>query len=166
SPYRDAGETRPIERTQRFLSEGHMVDNVRGRIALDVEWNAKDGNLDRDLANFRALHEAAVIDVGVIITRHQERTKWAANYLAEAAGRIRYDNRGHGIVLLGTTTTTNMEKLVPRLERGDGGGCPVLVIAITEKCYQPQPGDPELPPYAGSVALEGVPEGPTEPSEP
>jgi hypothetical protein len=38
---------------------------------------------------------------------------------------------------LGTTTTSNFEKLIRRVERGDGGGCPVLAIAITTKCYLP-----------------------------
>ena len=27
------------------VNEGYKVDNFRDRIALDVEWNAKDGNL-------------------------------------------------------------------------------------------------------------------------
>lgn len=34
----------------------------------------------------------------------------------------------------GTTTTTNLEKLEPRLTRGDAGGCPVLAVAITRRC--------------------------------
>lgn len=154
-PYRAAGETRAIVREFPFRSEGHKVDNVLGRAALDVEWNAKDGNLDRDMANFRALHEAAAIDVGVIITRHQERTKYAANRLAELAHRIRYNPKGQRIILLGTSTTTNLEKLLPRLERGDGGGCPVLVVAITESCYRPSAREPRLPPYPGPVEIQG-----------
>lgn len=159
-PYKSAGETKPIVEEVLFGSEGHKVDNVLGRAALDVEWNAKDGNLDRDMANFRALHEAAVIDVGVIVTRHQERTKYAANRLAELAHRIRSDPKGQRIVLLGTSTTTNLEKLLPRLERGDGGGCPVLAVAITELCYQPSAGEPELPPYGGPVEIQGAPQEP------
>jgi Restriction endonuclease BglII len=155
-PYRDAGERNAEERVYRYLSSGHKVDNVHGRVALDVEWNAKDGNLDRDLSNFRALHDAAVIDAAVIITRHHERTKYAANYLAEAAGVIRYNAKGERIILLGTTTTTNLEKLEPRLARGDGGGCPVLAIAVTDRCYRPGSGDPPLPPFSGPLRAEGV----------
>jgi Restriction endonuclease BglII len=155
-PYDAAGETKAEERVYRYISSGHKVDNVRGRVALDVEWNAKDGNLDRDLSNFRALHDAAVIDAGVIITRHHERTKYAANYLAHAAGAIRYNSKGDRIILLGTSTTTNLEKLRPRLERGDGGGCPVLTIAITDRCYVAGTEDPALPPFAGPISTEGI----------
>ena len=111
------------------------------------------------MANFRALHDLGVIDVGVIITRHQERTKWAANYLAAAGDRIRYDTRTEKrIVLLGTTTTTNMEKLVPKLERGDAGGCPILAIALTELCYRAGKGEPSLPSFPGSAAAIPDPE--------
>jgi hypothetical protein len=157
-PYRAAGESKALERRYYFKSSGHKVDNVKGRVGLDVEWNAKDGNLDRDLANFRALHEAAVIDAGVMVTRDHERTKYAANYLAEEAGAIRYNSKGQRIVLLGTSTTTNLEKLVPRLERGDGGGCPILVVAITDRCYRQGVGDPILPPYTSPLQVEGEPE--------
>lgn len=161
-PFKPAGESKPEVRMYDFGSEGHKVDNVFGRVALEVEWNAKDGNLDRDLANFRALHDAAVIDVGVLITRHHERTKFAANTLAEKAGLIRYDPKGKRIVLLGTSTTTNIEKLTPRMERGDGGGCPILAVAITERSYTRRRGEPALPSYKGPIKLIGVPEPATE----
>lgn len=159
-PYKAGGETKAEVREFPLHSEGHKVDNVYQRAALDVEWNAKDGNLDRDLANFRMLHDAALIDVGVILTRSQERTKYAANRLAELADRVRYSPKGPRIVLLGTSTTTNLEKLVPRLARGDGGGCPVLAIAITELCYVPGEGEPALPPYRGPLLIEGEPQEP------
>jgi hypothetical protein len=156
-PYRGANERQVVTQEFTFTTNSHKVDNVRGRVALEVEWNAKDGNLDRDLANFRALHEFGVVDAAVIITRHHERTYYAANYIAEAAGRVRFGPRGARIILLGTTTTTNLEKLSPRLQRGDAGGCPVLAVAITEKAYQPGPQDPPLPPYRGPIAVAGEP---------
>jgi len=157
-PYIGAGEKTPQIRTYKFTTSGHKVDNVRGRVALDVEWYAKDGNLDRDLANFRALHELDVIDAAVIVTRHHERTKYAANYLAEKGNVIRHDAKGDRIVLLETTTTTNLEKLTPRLEVGNAGGCPVLAVALTDLCYKPGPDDPTLPPYDAPLALKGVPD--------
>lgn len=161
-PFQEAGEVIAREISIDHQTEGHKVDNVRGRVALDVEWNAKDGNLDRDLANFRALHNAALIDVGVLITRDHERTKYAANVLAELSHRVRYSQVGKRIVLLGTTTTTNIGKLRPRLERGDAGGCPVLAVAITELSYLPGANDPILPPFAQPVDVEGVPDEPVE----
>jgi hypothetical protein len=136
-----------------YQTKGHKVDNFHGRVALDVEWNAKDGNLDRDLANFRALHEVGVLDVGLIITRHHERTNWAANYLAEQGGRIRKAADGRRIILLGTTTTTNLEKLTPKLLQGAGGGCPILAVALTELCYRAGEGEPVLPPYSAPHAV-------------
>lgn len=163
-PYRAAGETKPEVRSAESESKGHKVDNVLERAALDVEWNAKDGNLDRDLSNFSALHEYALIDVGVILTRHQQRTKYAANTLAELANRVIHKD-GKRVVLLSTTTTTNFEQLLWRIRRGDGRGCPVLAIAVTELCYRPADGEPQLPKYVGPVEIPGVPEEPEEEAE-
>ncbi len=156
-PFQGAGETKPEIRSAESESKGHKVDNVLGGAAVDVEWNAKDGNLDRDLANFSALHEYALIDVGVILTRDQQRTKYAANALAEMTNRVIHRD-GKRIVLLSTTTTTNFEQLLWRIRRGDGRGCPVLAIAVTELCYQPGAADPQLPPYGGPIDIPGVPE--------
>lgn len=122
-PYRKAGERKAIEERTEVLSEGYKVDNVKGKIALDVEWNAKDGNLDRDLGAYRALYEVGIIAAGVIVTRHYGEI----HELALELGRGR---------AFATTTTTNIEKLEPRLTRGDSGGCPVLAVAITSRCMR------------------------------
>lgn len=121
-PYLKAGEKQPRIEITETLSTGYKVDNVKGGVALDIEWNAKDGNLDRDLAAYRSLYEAAIISAGVIITRAHISIRALALSLGRDAFR--------------TTTTTNLEKLVPRLTRGDAGGCPMLGIAITERCLQ------------------------------
>jgi hypothetical protein len=60
-PYAVAGETMPVLRESEVHNEGYKVDNVKGRIALDVEWNAKDGNLDRDIGAYRALYDAGLM---------------------------------------------------------------------------------------------------------
>jgi len=121
-PYRLVGETGPRIAKSEVTSEGYKVDNVRSRVALDVEWNAKDGNLDRDIGAYRALYDAGIIDLGVIITRTQADLRRAAIELDPASTKF------------ATTTTTNLDKLAPRLARGAGGGCPILVIAITARC--------------------------------
>ncbi len=123
-PYRPAGETEPRVAKTEVKNEGYKVDNVKARVALDVEWNAKDGNLDRDIGAYRALYDAGIIDVGVIITRTQVD-------LREAALRI-----DPTTTKFNTTTTTNLGKLLPRLTRGDAGGCPVLAIAISSRCFE------------------------------
>lgn len=138
------------EKTRKVVSEnsygGHKVDNVLGRAALDVEWNPKDGNLDRDLSNYVSLHEGGVIDVGVIVTRVgaglREHVK---SLIAETRDIIvpnEYDAWAKRMDKLsedplGTSTTANFDKLKPRLERGDGRGCPILAIGITDRLYVP-----------------------------
>jgi len=43
--------------------------------ARQAPWNAKDGNLDRDLSAYRAWHEAGVISAAVLITQDRVRLK-------------------------------------------------------------------------------------------
>lgn len=131
-PYRNAGEVRDSVRESEVFNEGYKVDNVKGRIALDVEWNAKDGNLDRDIAAYRSLYDAGIIDGAVLITRTQDDLRVLANDLAKQAGSEGSAMRPR----LGTTTTTNLDKLTPRMTRGDSGGCPLLAVAISARCWQ------------------------------
>jgi hypothetical protein len=129
-PYLAAGEhaTRVIER--EVFSEGYRVDNVKGRVALDVEWNAKDGNLDRDIGAYRALYDTGMIDAAVLVTRTQEDLRELAQNVALRAGLPFAEARKR----LSTTTTTNLGKLEPRMRRGDAGGCPLLAVAISARC--------------------------------
>jgi hypothetical protein len=34
-------------------------------------------------------------------------------------------------------STTHWNKLLPKIDGGGAGGCPVLAVGITEKCYDP-----------------------------
>jgi len=123
SPYKKAGESEAKIKETVVENEGYKVDNLKGRVALDVEWNAKDGNLDRDLGAYRALYDSALIDAALLITRTQIDLRELALTLSADSTKF------------ATTTTTNLEKLRPRLTRGDAGGCPVLAIAITARCH-------------------------------
>lgn len=134
-PYRDAGEDRPRVEETTSDSKGYKVDNMRGGVALDVEWNAKDGNLDRDLSAYRVLYSEALIDVAVIITRLHDDLRDFARERARFHG-LRDEEVAR---ILGTTTTTNERKLRPRLVRGDGGGCPVLAIYIAPESWVDAP---------------------------
>lgn len=107
-------------------SEGFEVDNMKGRVALDVEWNAKDGNLDRDLSAYRALYDNGLIDAAVMITRDYHGILELARHDLGDEGAYRR---------LKSTTTTNIHKLIPRLTRGDAGGCPVLAVGITRDTW-------------------------------
>lgn len=149
NPYRPAGEKVKGVRISTSEYEGHQIDNVKGRVGLDVEWNPKDGNLDRDFSNFRSLYDAGVLDLGILIVRRESgmRGLWSET-IARAKGlnAVNFVSREWEARLkktpddpLGTTTTSNFEKLQTRVKRGDGGGCPILAIAITTRCYQPPP---------------------------
>jgi hypothetical protein len=101
-------------------SPTHKVDNYKNRVAVEVEWNNKDPFFDRDLNNFRLLFDLNVISVGIIITRTDE----LQNIFNNLGKGSSYGN-----------STTHWSKLIPRLEGGSGGGCPVLAIGITRSLY-------------------------------
>ena len=98
----------------------HKVDCFKNRVAIEIEWNNKDPFFDRDLNNFRLLFELRAISVGVIITR------------TDALQGI-FDGLGRGSSY--GSSTTHMAKLLPRIEGGGGGGCPVLAFGITPELY-------------------------------
>lgn len=98
----------------------HKVDCYKNRVALEVEWNNKDPFYDRDLNNFRLLFELRAIDVGLIVTRCDE--------LQEI-----FDELGRGASY--GSSTTHMAKLLPRIEGGGGGGCPIVVFGIRRAGY-------------------------------
>jgi hypothetical protein len=111
-------------------SPTHKVDCFKGRVALEVEWNAKDAFYDRDLNNFRLLFDLRVIDVGLIVTRAD-----SLDAVITQLGRKKSFGR----------STTHMRKLLPRLDGGSGGGCPVLVFGITERLYADDRATPVAP---------------------
>ena len=113
-------ETRIVVGDTVYASPTHAVDCLKGRVALELEWNNKDPFFDRDLNNFRLLFEMRAIDVGVILTRATE------------LQRV-FDQLGKGSSY--GSSTTHHEKLWPRIEGGGGGGCPVLTFAITPALY-------------------------------
>ena len=101
-------------------SPTHKVDCYKNRVALEIEWNNKDPFFDRDLNNFRLLFELHAISIGVIITRTDEL-------------QTIFDNLGRGSSY--GNSTTHLSKLLPRIEGGGGGGCPILVFGIKDKLY-------------------------------
>jgi hypothetical protein len=77
----------------------------------------------RDLNAFRLLHELGVIAVGVIITRRDELQGI-------------FDSLGRDIGKKYGASTTHWGKLIPRVEAGGAGSCPLLLVGITAKCYR------------------------------
>lgn len=112
--------TKIVVDDREMLSPTHKVDCFKNRIALEIEWNNKDPFFDRDLNNFRLLFDLRVISVGVIITRCDD--------LQAIFNKL---ERGSSY----GASTTHMSKLLPKIEGGSGGGCPILVFGITPKLY-------------------------------
>lgn len=54
-------------------SKSHEVDHYKtfdqGNIGLEIEWNNKDPFYDRDLENFRKVHQIGELSLGIIVTR-------------------------------------------------------------------------------------------------
>ena len=104
---------------ETYESPTHKVDCLKGRVALEVEWNNKDPFFDRDLNNFRLLFDLRAIEVGVIVTRATELNPFLREQKVKKFGKA----------------STHHEKLWPKIEGGGGGGCPVLTFAITPDLY-------------------------------
>lgn len=98
----------------------HKIDCYRNKVALEIEWNNKDPFFDRDLNNFRILFDLQAISVGIIVTRCDE----LQDLFAELGRGPSYG-----------ASTTHMSKLIPRIEGGGGGGCPILVFGISRRLY-------------------------------
>lgn len=153
-PWTPAGERAVTVRESEVVNEGYKVDNVKGRVALDVEWNAKDGNLDRDVGAYRALYDAGLIDGAVLLTRTHDDLRELARELTRAAGRSDDEVRSR----LSTSTTTHLGKLESRMTRGDAGGCPLLAVAISRRCWAPSDGEPDRPATPAPLMLtDGLP---------
>ncbi len=102
-------------------SPTHKVDCYKNQVALEVEWNSKDSVYDRDLNNFRLLFDLRAIEAGIIVTRCS-----SLQAIFNQLGR----KSSYG------KSTTHMEKLLPKVDGGGGGGCPVLVFGIKPLLYE------------------------------
>lgn len=113
--------------------DGHRIEFLNGRVALDLEWNSKDQTYDRDLYAFSAFYEAGAIDVGIILTRGSS----IDNSFLKGLGKVLNKDGSEGndeVYKKFGASTTWMGKLLYRLDAGRNGGCPVLAIGITSKC--------------------------------
>lgn len=113
-------KTKIVVDSDEHVTPTHKVDCYKNRVALEVEWNNKDPFFDRDLNNFRLLFDLRAIDAGVIITRCTELQKI-------------FNTLGRGPSF--GNSTTHMAKLLPRIDGGGGGGCPVVVFGIRDTAY-------------------------------
>lgn len=140
-----------VEEVPSVYSEGFKVDNHKGRMIVDIEWNAKDGNLDRDLAAYRSWYEYGLIDGAVIITKDRvplrdlARKIWGA-YQETIPEQLRQKKLP---IDLHTSTVTALDKAEIRVKRGGAGNCPVVIVGVTDKTWDGtaftlSPLDPDL----------------------
>jgi Restriction endonuclease BglII len=100
----------------------HSIDNFKNRVGVEVEWNNKTEFYDRDLNNFRLLKDLRVLSVGAIITRQSE--------LQTIFNKL-------GIGKKYGASTTHWNKLIPKVDGGGAGCCPLLLVGIGQDCYDP-----------------------------
>lgn len=155
-------------RSKLMKSESHEVDHFKefeqGNIGLEIEWNNKDPFYDRDLENFRKLHQLDEIALGMIITRgaslqdellevchrflidlypfdlEELRKHISLSVKDQAIIKKLLTEENHDIALdriakkIYTSkygqTTTHMDKLLLRVDRGVGNPCPLVIIGI------------------------------------
>lgn len=115
--------------------DGHRIDFLNGRVALDLEWNSKDQTYDRDLYAFSAFYDAGAIDVGIVLTRGSS----LDSQFFRGLGKVLKKDGSEGVEEVYKkfgASTTWMGKLLYRLDAGRNGGCPVLAIGITPNCVK------------------------------
>lgn len=112
---------------KKTRTRGHEIDmfgkgasdNPLPGVAVEMEWNNKDPFFDRDLLSFQALHKEGVIAVGVIITRGPTLQSLIGSTIRSRDGGWKYGQ-----------SSTHWDKLLPRVNLGGGGECPLLLIGI------------------------------------
>ncbi|MXW42483.1 MAG: hypothetical protein F4138_03880 [Acidimicrobiia bacterium] len=107
-----------------MFGSGSFKEPLPG-IAVEMEWNNKDPFFDRDLINFQALHHEGAIAIGVIVTRGADLQDLISGVIRSGDGGFKYGS-----------SSTHWEKLVPRVNLGGGGECPLLLIGIRPERIQ------------------------------
>ena len=114
-------DTKIVVDGREIPSPTHKIDNFKNEIGLEMEWNNKTEFYDRDLNNFPLLKELRVLAVGVVVTRMSELQR-------------RFNSLGVGAKY--GASTTHWNKLIPKVDGGGAGGCPLLLVGLTETCLR------------------------------
>jgi len=126
---RNISVSRLIDDKPLHETRGHEIDMFAVRspedpypgIGVEMEWNNKDPFFDRDLLNFQALHREGALAVGVIVTRGPELQRLI---LPTVRSSTTARNMKYG------QSSTHWNKLIPRVNLGGGGECPLILIGI------------------------------------
>jgi hypothetical protein len=120
--------TKKLDDEVVHVTKGHEIDMFSPfrnsddypGIAVEMEWNNKDPFFDRDLLNFQALHADGAIAVGCIVTRGPRLQELlSATVKSGESAQAKYG-----------ASSTHWNKLIPRVELGGGGQCPLVLIGI------------------------------------
>jgi hypothetical protein len=126
---RNISISRYIDGKQLHVTKSHEIDMFSAGsnnepypgIGVEMEWNNKDPFYDRDLLNFQALHREGALAVGVIITRGPRLQDLIGPVIKSSS---KAENYKFG------QSSTHWDKLVPRVNLGGGGECPLILIGI------------------------------------
>ncbi|MDJ0338243.1 BglII/BstYI family type II restriction endonuclease [Cryobacterium sp. PH31-O1] len=126
---RNISIARLIDDKPLHVTRGHEIDmfavasqdDPYPGIGVEVEWNNKDPFFDRDLLNYQALHREGALAVGVIVTRGPELQRIIGPTIRTSTTAT---SKKYG------SSTTHWNKLIPRVNLGGGGECPLLLIGI------------------------------------
>jgi hypothetical protein len=121
--------TKLIDERMIHSTRGHEIDmfgpgshaDPYPGVAVEMEWNNKDPFFDRDLINFAALHREGALAVGIIVTRGPTLQKYIGPVITTGPNT---GSKKYG------TSTTHWDKIIPRINLGGGGECPLLVVGI------------------------------------
>ena len=102
------------------------VDFLKHRVAVVCEWNSKDSIFDRDLESLKMFYDANIISAAIFITRGAD--------FNEALDGVTYKS-GEPVKKYGSSSTW-MNKLLPRLDSRQNGGCPILAVGVTKKVFE------------------------------
>lgn len=126
---RNISISRLIDGKPLHVTKGHEIDMFAAGsegdpypgIGVEMEWNNKDPFYDRDLLNFQALHHEGALAVGIIVTRGPELQRLIGPTIrtSKTANNMKYGQ-----------STTHWNKLIPRVNLGGGGECPLILIGI------------------------------------
>lgn len=132
--YEKKAKKAQLREIEEYKTPTHKIDCFKNRIAFEIEWNNKTEFYDRDLNNFRLLFDLNAISVGVIFTR----SKNLDNVFKELEGEFKKRNPTSKKKLIEKygASSTRMDKLIPRIEGRSAGGCPLLIIGISERTYE------------------------------
>ncbi|NDR54079.1 BglII/BstYI family type II restriction endonuclease [Actinomyces sp. 565] len=129
-------DERPI-----FKTRSHEIDVFKlgedgwyPGVAVEMEWNNKDPFYARDLQNFSGLHNEGVIAVGVIVTRGPRLQAELEHWGNEGM----YSNTKYG------KATTHWNKLLPQVNLGGGGQCPLFLVGIEPERVIGWPGSDKI----------------------